>query len=126
MPTLERPNYSSIGRETAIERIIQLEESYGARFETHPRYGLTQAEQMLLGLVAYSTGICTKEHAYTVMYGMHDDPPLQKILDVYISKIRRKLNPLDIHIETAWGRGWYMEADQREKALALAMQREVA
>jgi DNA-binding response OmpR family regulator len=122
MPTRSPPNYSSIDIETALERIRQLEESAGLGFAVHPRYGLTKTEEMLLGLIVACPAVLTKDHAYTVLYGMHENPPLEKILDVYISKLRKKLRALNIQIETAWGRGWYIEPAERAKALALRVE----
>lgn len=49
------------------------------------------------------------------MYGMHDDPPVPKILDVWLCRLRRKLRAHDIEIQTIWGRGWYMEPEDRAK-----------
>jgi hypothetical protein len=114
-----RPNYSSIDLPTAIERIIQLEDLLGLGFEFHPRYNLTTSEAALLGAIAAGRPICTREHAYTLIYGMHDDPPDSKILDVFLSKLRKKLESHDITISTMWGRGWYMEDADRAKVDAM-------
>lgn len=117
MHKFERPNYASISREDAIERIVQLEDvmGLGLAAEFHPRYNLSNVEAAFLGVLASSRGVCTKEHAYTLLYGMHDDPPGPKILDVWLCKLRKKLAGLDISIQTIWGRGWYLEDEDRAK-----------
>jgi len=37
-----------------------------------------------------------------------DDPPEMKIIDVWVCKVRRKLDPHGVHIETVWGSGYYL------------------
>lgn len=118
-----RPNYSSADRETLIERITQLENEAGMGFSTHPRYNLTGYENAILGvLLNAKAAVITKEYVFDALYGMDDDMPGQKILDVWICKLRKKLAPYDIAIQTAWGRGWYIEPEDRAKILALAEQ----
>lgn len=115
MHTLQRPNYSLLDHDVLVERIIQLEDELGRDFEIHPRYNLTTSEMALLGAIYGTKGVCSKDHAYTVLYGMHDDPPEQKIMDVFVCKLRRKLRPHGVEIKTIWGRGWYLEEEDRAK-----------
>lgn len=122
MYSLERPNYSQIDLETAIERIEQLEEALGLGFQMHPRYGLSAAHERVLGLLVASPGVATRERMFTALYGMRDDGgPDQKIFDVYISQIRKKLTPHGVNISTVWGRGWFMEAEDKAKVRAMQL-----
>lgn len=121
MSSFTLPNYSEIGRDVLIERIIQIEQNEGLRFQTHPRFGMTAAEDALLGILASRKEVVTKEGAYTLMYGMADDPPMLKILDVMICKLRRKLRPHNITIHTVWGRGWYLDPEDRQKVHAMRL-----
>jgi two-component system cell cycle response regulator CtrA len=51
--------------------------------------------------------------AMDYLYGGRDEPEL-KIVDVFVCKIRKKLEPIlggaDV-IRTVWGRGWEFEPD---------------
>lgn len=38
-----------------------------------------------------------------------------KILDVYVSKLRKKLGPFGVEIVTQWGRGWGLRPSAREQ-----------
>jgi DNA-binding response OmpR family regulator len=122
MPTMQRPNYSSIDREILIERIRQLEDEAGLNLEFHPRYNFTETETAMLGLIASHEGVITKDRAYAFLYGMHADPPHEKILDVYICRLRSKLGAEGIHIGTSWGRGWYLDDEDRAKVNAMRLQ----
>lgn len=119
MSRFDPPNYSAMSREDILERLLQLETATGVRFETHPRYRLTNAEQTLLGILLACKHVASKEHIYTLMYGMYLDPPELKILDVYICKLRNKLRPLGVNITTVWGRGWFLDTEDRAKVEAL-------
>jgi two-component system, cell cycle response regulator CtrA len=75
---------------------------------------LTQREYQLLELLALRQGTTvTKDALLTHMYGGLDEPDA-KIIDVYICKIRRKLETaapaLKARIETTWGRGYALKA----------------
>lgn len=115
MHRYERPNYSEISLEDAIERILQLEDATGMAFRSHPHHGFTEMEDMMLGSISTAPGVATKNRIYTLLYGMHADPPTQKIIDVYLCKIRKKLKWHDITIQTIWGRGYYMSPEDRLK-----------
>lgn len=45
------------------------------------------------------------------------EPTDQKMIDVVICGIRRRMRPLNIEIETIWGVGYYMKPPSREAAL---------
>lgn len=61
-------------------------------------------------LVKHKGSVRTKEQLVSAMYGVVDEIPDMKIIDVFICKIRDKLNKkmpgLGDSIETVWGRGY--------------------
>lgn len=81
---------------------------------------LTQREFQLLELLALRNGTTvTKDALLTYMYGGFEEPDV-KILDVYVCKIRRKIEAvapgLATRIETSWGRGYALKAPQSPAA----------
>ncbi|BAU91210.1 hypothetical protein MPPM_2605 [Methylorubrum populi] len=96
-------------RDTLRETIRQLEDILVPFMVLPKDWRLTTSEQrMMRALRASAPGILHKERAMIAMYGTWEDAPEQKIVDVFICKIRRKLMEAQtrIHIETIWGRGW--------------------
>jgi two-component system cell cycle response regulator CtrA len=74
----------------------------------------SKMEANLLHLIALRAGsTVTKQMAMDYLYGGRDEPEL-KIVDVFVCKIRKKLDPIlggvDV-IRTVWGRGWEFEPD---------------
>ncbi|YBV98388.1 helix-turn-helix domain-containing protein [Phyllobacteriaceae bacterium JZ32] len=51
----------------------------------------------------------SSEQLMAALYWADDEEPLIKIIDVFICKLRKKLRPLDIKIETIWGRGYRLQ-----------------
>ncbi len=72
---------------------------------------LTGKEYQMLELLSLRKGTTlTKEMFLNHLYGGMDEPEL-KIIDVFICKLRKKLNQAtggDNHIETVWGRGYVL------------------
>ena len=54
--------------------------------------------------------VISKSAIYDAIYGMEEDQPFDKVIDVYICKIRKKIDAVapdgDSHIETVHGRGY--------------------
>ncbi len=67
-------------------------------------FGLTKKEGTIYQLLKQK-GFASKEAIYTVLYGLSDDGPDKKIIDVFICKLRRKLPPGET-IETIRSEGW--------------------
>lgn len=75
--------------------------------------GLTATEERFAQLIREkSPGVVSKQSALDLMYAFRADgeQPEIKIIDVFVCKIRPKLEPLGILIETAWARGYFMNA----------------
>lgn len=71
--------------------------------------GFAPSEAQIL-LLIFSRPMAPKEVMFNSIYGLHAGPniPDQKIIDVWVCKIRAKLLVLGwpIRIETVWGRGY--------------------
>jgi two-component system cell cycle response regulator CtrA len=90
------------------------------------RIHLTGKEYMILELLALRKGsTLTKEMFLNHLYGGLDEPEL-KIIDVFICKLRRKLEKLlpkgDKYIDTVWGRGYVLRdiplEDEKEEGIS--------
>ncbi|MGS4947705.1 response regulator transcription factor CtrA [Meridianimarinicoccus sp. RP-17] len=84
---------------------------------------LTGKEYQMLELLSLRKGTTlTKEMFLNHLYGGMDEPEL-KIIDVFICKLRKKLNVAtegDNYIETVWGRGYVLrDPDAAEAPVAL-------
>ena len=70
---------------------------------------LTKLEHDLLSaLVRVAPRVRSKEKLLTDLYQLSNDEPEIKIIDVVVCKLRKKLNPLNVKIETVWGVGYRM------------------
>lgn len=69
---------------------------------------LTGSEtEVLTALARAFPRIVTKEALMDALYALKpDEEPEIKIIDVFICKLRKKLKPLGVEIDTAWGRGY--------------------
>ena len=76
---------------------------------------LTGKEYGILELLALRKGLTlTKEQFLNHLYGGMDEPEV-KIIDVFICKLRKKLEDAsggDNYIETVWGRGYVLRAPE--------------
>lgn len=101
-------------RDTLLEQVRQLEEALAPTAVLPRAWRLTATEERLLrALRAVGPNVLHHERAMLTLYGMFEDAPQQKILDVLVCKIRRKLMEAQaqIRIETIWGRGWRLSAE---------------
>jgi two-component system cell cycle response regulator CtrA len=82
---------------------------------------LTPTEERYLGMVYTQSFVCTKEAILIGVYGglPECDVPEMKIIDVIFCKIRKKLKPFGVQIETIWGRGYFLDPENRAKMRAL-------
>jgi DNA-binding response OmpR family regulator len=101
------------------ERIWQLEEAMGMNWAPPLEFQLSGSEATLLG-VMMTKPMATKEMLFSGLYALRsDDPPEQKIIDVLICKVRKKVAPYGIVIETVWGRGYALTAESKMKIRAM-------
>src|ERR1700691_5180813 len=100
-------------------RIAELEEELGLAATPPPMFGLTTQEAVMFG-VLLKTANPRKSTFMTVLYSDEaDDPPDEKIIDVMICNIRKKLEPYDITINTNWGEGFSMPDESKARAREL-------
>lgn len=59
--------------------------------------------------------ILTKEAALDWLYQFENEneEPEIKIIDVFICKARKKLEPIGVRIDTAWGKGYSLAVDKK-------------
>lgn len=69
-------------------------------------WGLTGREGQVLHLL-YTREVVTLEALFGALYFDALEPPCEKIFQVWISKIRRKVRDHGVEIETVWGRRAY-------------------
>lgn len=100
------------------DRIAELEELLGLTAAMPAMIALTKHEAMLLGIVLKREFV-SKTAAMMALYGRLDETPDTKIVDVFLSHLRKKLNAHGIKIETKWGEGIFMDA--ANKALVRAL-----
>jgi two-component system cell cycle response regulator CtrA len=85
------------------------------------RLRLSHREHAIFSVLALNVGrVVSKEKIYESVYTLSGSDPLDKVIDVYICKLRKKLAEAtggDKYIETVYGRGYKFEApveDERE------------
>lgn len=97
--------------QTQLKRDVLREKLQGILGEYFDRFSRRE-QQFLQILLKKSPNIATHEEIMTYVYsGQIDGPPADKIKDVYICKLRRKLRKFNIQaaIITVWGAGWKLE-----------------
>ncbi len=118
--TYRTPTYSELAaeNETLRERITQLEEAMAATTINVPaEYRLTPTEETIFRHLMTRAEVRT-EGLMTLLYGGRNVGRLQpdsKIVPVLICKIRAKVRPFGVKIDTIWGRGYAL---RREAAAA--------
>ena len=66
---------------------------------------LTPQEETVFRALLRSDGVVSRERLYTALYGGASDA-YERIIDVILSHLRKKLGPVGYKLETSWGRGW--------------------
>lgn len=97
-------------------RIAMLEAEIGLRNNVPLLFGLTGSESRLMSMLL-QRGFATKEQLLIAVTSdvTGNKVPEIKIVDVYICKMRKKLAPFGIVIETTWGRGYNLDEENRDK-----------
>jgi len=81
---------------------------------------LTPSEARVVSTIL-KHGRTSKGRLYHALYGINPDAGAEpKIIDVLVCKARQKLAPHDIKINTIWGHGYEMAAEDAAKLRALA------
>ena len=97
---------SLCGGRLAVDQVQRL-----IRIDGHP-IGITEMEYRVLELLAYArNNVVTRQMLLKHLYRRSDDQPQPKIIDVFISKLRKKLRNASggaEFIETIPQRGWIL------------------
>lgn len=84
-------------------------------------FGVTQQQACLL-LVLIKRREVTRKMLHAVIESRRPHPKVEtepKIVDVVICKLRKKLEPLGLRIETVWSCGYFMSEEHRKTAMAM-------
>lgn len=94
-------------RITELEKLLGLHADFPREFLIEGKMG--GAGRQILGMLMKAE-LLRRSAIYAALWGALPDvdQPEEKIVDVYICKIRRDLKPWGIKIEAVWGLGYYM------------------
>jgi two-component system cell cycle response regulator CtrA len=82
------------------------------------KFGLTASEGRIFARIV-ATGFATKDDLHAAICHGKAIEPEPKIVDVYVCKIRAKLEPFEIVIETAHGRGYKIGPESMAKIMSI-------
>lgn len=121
MPKDEWPVGSSRTTRTPnFPGILENEDTF--QFACSRCFKLTKQEANVFGALLKRVEV-TREQVHSAIEsgrpGEHREPTEPKIIDVVICKLRKKMALHDIHINTSWGKGYYIEGKQRERAVGM-------
>lgn len=78
---------------------------------------LTSYEVTVVAVLVNQT-VATRSACMTALYyDKPEDEPYEKIIDILIHRIRKKISPFGWKIKTYWGHGWWL-SDRDRKAIA--------
>ena len=108
-------------------KVDQLEELLGLHFPSPFSFTLTGQEMRVFG-VLMKREVATKEMIMQGLYSHRpqDDEVEIRIVDVFICKIRKKLAPHGVAIETVWGHGYRLTQDTKAKVRGIMAQEGIA
>lgn len=93
-------------KERLAERVAQLEAALGLGFLAPLGWRLTRDQHRIFG-VLMAREMATKDAIMAALYrDTGRDEAEIKIVDVQVCKLRPKLKPFGIEIETVWGQGY--------------------
>ena len=100
----------------AVEYLLSMMEIiYGSEVDQLgylPGVHLTTSEHTILRTMFRNEGrVVTREVIMNTIYPHLEDAPEQKIIDVFVCKIRAKISGQPFKIETVWGRGYRLVRD---------------
>lgn len=70
---------------------------------------LTASEARVFAVLVKSD-LVTKDKIFAALYSQrHDDSPEPKIIDIFVCKLRAKVKPFGVVIDTVWGQGYALK-----------------
>lgn len=104
-------------------RVMLLEDAlYGGDPHFPVEWELTKLETRWLATLYARSGVVTRDMLLTAIYQERSLPDL-KILNVVACKVRRKVAPFGVEIETVWGRGYRLADPEKAKEAAFGADR---
>ena len=103
--------------ETLAEQVTQLKRMLGATesFLFPPSLKLTPSEAKLFGLLMQREVVNRTVAMEAMYFDRPDDIPFDKIITVYICKVRKKLRWVGIELKCKWGEGYYLRQVDKER-----------
>lgn len=99
-------------------RVRALESQLGFTFSSPPQLALSKQESVIFGCLMKNQ-LVRKEMAMDALYFHKQDEAEIKIVDVYVCKLRKKLKPWGIEIQTQWGQGYFLPPESKGAARKL-------
>ena len=103
------------------DRCEALEAALGFGFLTPLEWGLTGQQMRLFGCLM-ARELMTQAAGMAALYADRhgaEGVPDPKIIDVQVCKMRSRLRPFGIAIQTRWGQGHFLTADTKAQVRAL-------
>lgn len=90
-------------------------------------FRLTRKEAQTFAALLLRPRMATKNFLHSAVYGLDPNGGAEpKIVDVFMCKIRRKIEPHGVQVGTVWGRGYQIEAEHLRRVAELKRREEVA
>lgn len=116
LPAADWPPGTRREQRTPSAAPIRLKEAENFEFPLQRVFGLTVSESRCLAILLARREV-PRPSLHVAMSG-DDSVSHPKIVDVMICKIRRKLSPYQIRIETIWGRGYALSSESAKAIMA--------
>jgi len=114
---INRRSYGHVSSSVTIGDIVAYFDGRDPEVEGR-RLKLSHREHAIFSHLALQHGrVISKENLYEAVYGMLDNQPFDKVIDVYICKLRKKIEVATggkQYIETVYGRGYKLSAPDSE------------
>jgi DNA-binding response OmpR family regulator len=97
--------------EETVRQYVEREHDYAPLPDGLPK--LTPQEETLLRAFLRSPDVVSRERLYHAIY-RGENEVFGRIVDVHLTRLRRKLKPLGYTFVNHWGRGWRLERPVEE------------
>ena len=99
------------------DRVTLLEDALGMNYHAPPAWGLTPCEAAIFGVIM-RVPMATFDRLMTAVYAHKSDPPDANVIKVHVHRIRRKIAPYGLTINTAKCVGYWIPEEQKAKLSA--------
>jgi hypothetical protein len=114
-----RAKLLDVENQTLREEVQALKKALAGAAEPPPFFNFTTSEAAMFSVLMKNRAPRVDTFMAALYSSQADDPPDENILDVWICKMRKKLNPYGIEIKTHWGECWEMPEASKERAREL-------